>query len=261
MGVVKREDVTSGLLSTNSNCCQPSRENVSFILRGAISRANPVLFSLKPSVTSLYSTATYLCQSRQEHFKTHLSQALQALLLCAISLGIGKAVSVLILGSTMVRSSFVCITAPEADDNLNMPWIPMLDNLPLRRDSLPDVRISRWRTPSRSSVVSRVQREYSKESAGTSCYTSTRFAQIIVLLETDYNLFISPRDAKKYLEKYNRRVDIAIDAFYNDPTAARPLHSSGPSTSKLNQLFDTYKGTPATTTIVICPSPLISLFC
>ncbi|KAI0339122.1 DUF298-domain-containing protein [Trametopsis cervina] len=51
----------------------------------------------------------------------------------------------------------------------------------------------------------------------------------------------SSRDAKKYLEKHNRRVDLAIDAFYNDPNAHRPSHSSGPSTSKLNQLFDTYK--------------------
>ncbi|KAI0092350.1 hypothetical protein BDY19DRAFT_596216 [Irpex rosettiformis] len=49
------------------------------------------------------------------------------------------------------------------------------------------------------------------------------------------------RDARKYLEKYGRRVDMAIDAFYNDPAAVRPSHSSGPSTSRLNQLFDTYK--------------------
>ena len=50
------------------------------------------------------------------------------------------------------------------------------------------------------------------------------------------------KDARKYLERYNKRVDLAIDAFYNDPNSLRPSHSSGPSTSKLNQLFDTYKG-------------------
>ncbi|KAI0697790.1 defective in Cullin neddylation protein 1 [Cytidiella melzeri] len=49
------------------------------------------------------------------------------------------------------------------------------------------------------------------------------------------------RDARKYLDKYNRRVDVAIDAYYNDPNAHRPSQSSGSSTSKLNQLFDTYK--------------------
>lgn len=56
-------------------------------------------------------------------------------------------------------------------------------------------------------------------------------------------LWRSVKDAKKYLEKYNRRVEIAIDAFYNDPHMHRSSHTSGPSTTKLNQLFDKYKGT------------------
>ncbi|KAG9217845.1 hypothetical protein PLEOSDRAFT_1067985 [Pleurotus ostreatus PC15] len=55
----------------------------------------------------------------------------------------------------------------------------------------------------------------------------------------------STRDARKFLEKY-KRVDIAIDAYYNDPNAfsggsRRNNDSSGPSTSKLNSLFDKYK--------------------
>ena len=54
------------------------------------------------------------------------------------------------------------------------------------------------------------------------------------------------KDAKRFLDKY-KRVDIAMDAFYNDPsamtTSAKHLGgSSGPSTSKLNTLFDKYKG-------------------
>lgn len=56
----------------------------------------------------------------------------------------------------------------------------------------------------------------------------------------------STKDARKFLEKY-KRVDIAIDAYYNDPNAfsggsRRNNDSSGPSTSKLNSLFDKYKG-------------------
>lgn len=54
------------------------------------------------------------------------------------------------------------------------------------------------------------------------------------------------KDAKRFIEKY-KRVDIAIDAYYNDPTAlamsARRQTESVPSTSKLNALFDKYKGT------------------
>jgi len=54
----------------------------------------------------------------------------------------------------------------------------------------------------------------------------------------------SVKDAKKFLEKY-KRVDIAIDAYYNDPaavaaTTARPSAPAA-STSKLNTLFDKYK--------------------
>ncbi|KAF7964786.1 hypothetical protein HWV62_2910 [Athelia sp. TMB] len=53
----------------------------------------------------------------------------------------------------------------------------------------------------------------------------------------------SVKDAKRYLEKY-KRVDIAIDSFYNDPNAvfaATPKRPEAPSTSKLNALFDKYK--------------------
>jgi len=55
----------------------------------------------------------------------------------------------------------------------------------------------------------------------------------------------SVKDAKRFLDKY-KRVDIAMDAFYNDPAAmsVTPRHqgvSSAPSTSKLNTLFDKYK--------------------
>lgn len=54
------------------------------------------------------------------------------------------------------------------------------------------------------------------------------------------------RDAKRFLDKY-KRVDAAMDAYYNDPTALnspskRPTESSAPSTSKLNALFEKYKG-------------------
>ncbi|KAJ7153402.1 hypothetical protein C8R43DRAFT_444749 [Mycena crocata] len=52
------------------------------------------------------------------------------------------------------------------------------------------------------------------------------------------------KDAKKFLEKY-KRVDIAIDAYYNDPTALSTPKAAPPvaaaSTSKLNALFDKYK--------------------
>ncbi|KAJ3557633.1 hypothetical protein NM688_g1365 [Phlebia brevispora] len=50
----------------------------------------------------------------------------------------------------------------------------------------------------------------------------------------------SQRDARRYLEQYNRRVDHAIDAFYNQPLSGR-REPAGPSTSKLNQLFEVYK--------------------
>ncbi|TFK36066.1 hypothetical protein BDQ12DRAFT_257920 [Crucibulum laeve] len=54
----------------------------------------------------------------------------------------------------------------------------------------------------------------------------------------------STKDAKKFLDKY-KRVDVAIDAYYNDPNAlatmGRQTTSSQPSTSKLNALFDKYK--------------------
>ncbi|PCH43160.1 DUF298-domain-containing protein [Wolfiporia cocos MD-104 SS10] len=60
-------------------------------------------------------------------------------------------------------------------------------------------------------------------------------------LETSISQFVSvtgasTRDARRYLERH-KRLDAAIDAFYNDPGAAR----SGASTTKLNALFDQYK--------------------
>ncbi|RDB17739.1 Defective in cullin neddylation protein 1 [Hypsizygus marmoreus] len=52
------------------------------------------------------------------------------------------------------------------------------------------------------------------------------------------------RDARKFLEKY-KRLDMAIDAYYNDPTALSSTPSrqttSAPSTSKLTTLFNRYK--------------------
>jgi DCN1-like protein 1/2 len=55
------------------------------------------------------------------------------------------------------------------------------------------------------------------------------------------------KDAKRFLDKY-KRVDVAMDAFYNDPSAMAALAkhpvSTGLSTSKLNALFDKYKGAP-----------------
>lgn len=52
---------------------------------------------------------------------------------------------------------------------------------------------------------------------------------------------ISMKDAKRFLAEY-KRVDIAVDAFYNEPVQARQASIPQPSTSKLNALFDKYKG-------------------
>lgn len=48
------------------------------------------------------------------------------------------------------------------------------------------------------------------------------------------------RDAKRFLEKY-KRVDIAIDAYYNNPNALQSGQANAVSTTRLNQLFDQYK--------------------
>ncbi|KAA1474110.1 DUF298-domain-containing protein [Dentipellis sp. KUC8613] len=51
------------------------------------------------------------------------------------------------------------------------------------------------------------------------------------------------REAKRYIDKYNR-VDMAVDSYYNELSSGRVAKSGSdgaPSTSKLNQLFDTYK--------------------
>jgi hypothetical protein len=49
----------------------------------------------------------------------------------------------------------------------------------------------------------------------------------------------SVRDAKKFIEKF-KRVDVAIDAYYNDlpPPTVNPILN----TSKLHNIFDKYKG-------------------
>jgi len=55
---------------------------------------------------------------------------------------------------------------------------------------------------------------------------------------------ISSKEAKRFLEKY-KKLEVAVDAFYNDPSAmaaASRRNNEGPSTSKLSQLFDKYKG-------------------
>jgi hypothetical protein len=53
------------------------------------------------------------------------------------------------------------------------------------------------------------------------------------------------KDARRFLDKY-KRVDIAIDAYYSDPSAGgaagRRTENPAPSTSKLNALFDKYRG-------------------
>ena len=56
-------------------------------------------------------------------------------------------------------------------------------------------------------------------------------------------LTFSTKDAKRFLEQYGRRLDHAIDAFYNQPPTGR-REPAGPSTTKLNQLFENYKGAP-----------------
>ncbi|KAI8990376.1 Cullin binding-domain-containing protein [Trametes punicea] len=54
----------------------------------------------------------------------------------------------------------------------------------------------------------------------------------------------SSKEARRYLTKY-KRLDQAIDAYYNDPSGGRSAGArSNASTSKLNALFDNYKGAP-----------------
>ncbi|KAF8660707.1 hypothetical protein AX16_001574 [Volvariella volvacea WC 439] len=50
----------------------------------------------------------------------------------------------------------------------------------------------------------------------------------------------SSKDARKFLEKY-KRLDVAIDSYYNDPNQFGGRSSGGASTTKLNALFDKYK--------------------
>ncbi|KAG5645127.1 hypothetical protein DXG03_006844 [Asterophora parasitica] len=56
--------------------------------------------------------------------------------------------------------------------------------------------------------------------------------------------FDRTRDARKFLEKY-KRVDIAVDAYYNNPSefasSTRQQPTAAPSTSKLTTLFNKYK--------------------
>ncbi|KAG1856739.1 defective in Cullin neddylation protein 1 [Suillus subluteus] len=51
-------------------------------------------------------------------------------------------------------------------------------------------------------------------------------------------LLRSPKDARRYLDKHQRRLDAAIDAYYQEGGS----RSTVASTSKLNALFDKYKG-------------------
>jgi hypothetical protein len=49
----------------------------------------------------------------------------------------------------------------------------------------------------------------------------------------------SKDDALKFLKKYNYRSDVAIDAFFNDPSA---MQTSRDAQAKISELFDKYKG-------------------
>lgn len=59
-------------------------------------------------------------------------------------------------------------------------------------------------------------------------------------LSTGADWHCRTRDAKRYIDKY-KRLEVAIDAFYNEGMQSRVAQTSAPSTSKLNQLFDQYK--------------------
>jgi hypothetical protein len=48
----------------------------------------------------------------------------------------------------------------------------------------------------------------------------------------------SPKDAKRYLDKHQKRLDAAIDAYFQESSGRITVASS----SKLNALFDKYKG-------------------
>jgi len=48
----------------------------------------------------------------------------------------------------------------------------------------------------------------------------------------------SPKDAKRYLDKHQRRLDAAIDAYFQESTGRTTVAASS---SKLNALFDRYK--------------------
>lgn len=53
-----------------------------------------------------------------------------------------------------------------------------------------------------------------------------------------------PKDAKKFLDKY-KRVDAAIDSYYNDPNqfgGASSRKTDSERVTKLNALFEKYKG-------------------
>ncbi|KAI0032114.1 defective in Cullin neddylation protein 1 [Vararia minispora EC-137] len=51
-------------------------------------------------------------------------------------------------------------------------------------------------------------------------------------------LVSSLRDAQRYIQKH-KRLDAAIDAYYNDQATRK--QDAGPSTTRINQLFDSYK--------------------
>jgi hypothetical protein len=49
----------------------------------------------------------------------------------------------------------------------------------------------------------------------------------------------SQKDAKRYLDKHQRRLDAAIDAYFQESNGRTTVAASS---SKLNALFDRYKG-------------------
>jgi hypothetical protein len=51
----------------------------------------------------------------------------------------------------------------------------------------------------------------------------------------------SSKDAKRFLDKY-KRVDIAIDAYYNESSPTAAAAAPKRTINKLNVLFDKYKG-------------------